>query len=1130
MSYRHRSFYVSAIAATLIVSAPLHAQTITGSIRGTVRDASGALVPDSQVTAHNVATGRDTSTKTDGSGTYVLQSLPIGVYTLTTVHEGFSSSVTAPFALEIDQIAKVDVSLKTGGADTTITVDATSGTLLQTENSTLGTTITSNTLESLPLSGQNFSAATAFVPGAVIPSFSSMGGPNGTERSTTPASLPSFNGNRQQTNNYILDGADINEPLNNVIGYNPAPEALQQIRIITGNADAEYGNVNGGEILMVTKGGTNQFHGSLYSYYENQDGTANLWSNNYNHIAKGVFHQNQFGATIGGPIIKNKLFFFADYEGYRNSAAGSAIATVATQRMRTGDFSELLGLNGGAGLTAANRIQLFNTANGTAKATPYAGNIIPVNNPLAQFLFTHPEIYPLPNHVLSSPTSSVDSGNYMGSSKTIIVNNQGDARVDYVLGMHDSINARFTWGEAYDATPKTVLPITFPGSNDYPTMGGVLNEVHTFNSSLQNAFRAGYTRIAWLQGAPIDSTGVFGTNGNALTGIGYTPQPFAGFSQVNLSSSESNVGTRATATTYYDNVFNYGDDVTWLRGRHVLKFGAQILRYQENNFYPSADGALGTFAYNGAFTTGTAALAPGFKTTGYGFADFALDKAASNGVGGVSGRVGARQYRIAGYVQDDWKLTPQLTVNIGLRYGWDQPMYEVNNKQVNVDTDNPASCPNCLEIAGQNGNSRALYNPFYKQYMPRLGFAYQANPMFVIRGGYGITDDMEGTGANLRMTQNPPFVFQYLNTAQVPTATSGGTPLSVRNGFGTNAVGSSTLYNAWSPRIRPSLIQNFNLTSQILLNSKTSVQMGYVGQVGQHLIIPENANQWTTPGDSSTAPFKGLVGTGGTVYLTQSEGISNYHALQVQVRQRETFGLEYTINYTWAKSMTNNPGFYGVTGVTGASVFPQNIYDPHADYGVSGFDTRNSVNGTMVFALPFGHGRHFGSSWNRAVDEVIGGWKISGDAILYSGFPITISATNVSNANAKTARANQYRPLIVKNRSLLHWFGTDASAVPCGATDNGTCAYGAEQTNSFGTARVGTQRAPVYRLIDMSVFKEFRTYKEQVILVRVDAFNTFNMASYSAPASSSVASTTFGQIVSTLSPARQLQWSAKYRF
>ena len=1129
MRYRQRLFPVSAVAATLIICAASHAQTITGSIRGTVKDASGALVPNSRVTAHNVNTGLETSTRSDSSGTYVLQSLPIGTYTLTTMHDGFSEGVTAPFALEIDQIAKVDVQLKVGGGDTTVNVDATSGTLLQTENATLGTTITMNTLDSLPLSGQNFSSATMFVPGAVNPSYSAMGGANGTERDLSPSTLPSFNGNRQQTNNYILDGADINEPLNNVIGYNPAPEALQQIRVITGNADAEYGNVNGGEILMVTKGGTNQFHGSLYSYYENQDLTANLWSNNYNHVAKGVFHQNQFGATFGGPVLHNKLFFFVDYEGFRNTAAGSAVATVATPRMRIGDFSELLGLNGGSGLTAANRIQLFNTANGTSRATAYTGNIIPVVNPVAQFLFTHPDIYPLPNHTISSPTSSVDAGNYLGSSKTVIVNNQGDARVDYMLGMHDNINARFTWGDAYDATPQTVLPITFPGGNDYPVAGGVLNEVHTFTSSLQNAFRAGYTRIGWLQGQPIDSTGAFGLNGNSIVGIGYTPQPFAGFSQINLSSSESNVGTRASATTYYDNVFNYGDDVVWLRGRHVIKFGAQILRYQENNFYPSADGALGTFAYNGAYTTGATGSAPGYKTTGYGFADFALDKAASDGVGGVNGLVGARQYRVAGYVQDDWKLTPHLTLNIGLRYGYDQPMYEVNNKQVNVNTDNPSSCPNCLEIAGQNGNSRALYNPFYKQYMPRVGFAYQANPIMVIRGGYGITDDMEGTGANLRMTQNPPFVFQYLNTAQTPTSTSGGTPLSVKSGFGSNAVGSSTLYNAWSPRIRPSLIQNFNLTTQLLLNSKTSMQAGYVGQVGQHLIIPENANQWTTPGVSSSAPFAALVGTGGTVYLTQSEGYSNYHALQVQVRQRETFGLEYTINYTWAKSMTNNPGFYGVTGVDGASVFQQNIYDPHADYGVSGFDTRNSVNGTMVFALPFGHGRHFGGTWNRWLDEAAGGWKISGDAILYSGFPITITATNVSNANAKTARANQYLPLIVRNRSLLNWFGTDPSATPCGTTFNGTCAYGAEQANTFGTAHVGTERAPGYRIIDMSVFKEFRTYKEQVILFRADAFNAFNMASYAAP-TASVSSAGFGLIASTLSPARQFQLSAKYRF
>ena len=406
------------------------------------------------------------------------------------------------------------------------------------------------------------------------------------------------------------------------------------------------------------------------------------------------------------------------------------------------------------------------------------------------------------------------------------------------------------------------------------------------------------------------------------------------------------------------------------------------------------------------------------------------------------------------------------------------------------------------------------------------------NPGVVIRGGYGITDDLEGTGANLRLSQNAPFIFQFSNTALTPTTASAGTPTPVENGFAQapgNVLLSSTRYEAWSTKLRPALIQQFNLTTQVLLNSKTSAQIAYVGQLGQHLVVPENANQYTTNNVPSSAPFINLVGSGGLVYLTQSEGYSNYNALQGTIRHQQSSGLEYTFNYTWSKSMTNNPGFYGVSGVDGASVFPQNIYNPHGDYGVAGYDTRNAVNFTTVYQLPFGRGRQFGSHWNRLLDEAIGGWKLSGDAILYSGFPVTITSTNVANAGASTARANQYLPLIVKNRSLPHWFGTDPSAVACSGAFNGTCAYGPELTNTFGTAHVNTARAPGYRIIDMSLFKEFRTYKEEAISFRADAFNTFNLASYAAP-NASVVSSSFGLIASTLSPARQFQFSAKYRF
>jgi hypothetical protein len=293
------------------------AQTVTGSIRGTVTDASGAVVTDARVVAKNVSTGVSTTTVTDRSGSYNLQSLPIGTYVVSAEKSGFKITAERPFALEIDQIARIDLQLQVGDVTTTVEVAQDAGAILQTEDASLGTTVTSNTLESMPLGGQNFSAATVFVPGAVLPTYGSLGSTQGTERDTSFASStqPSFNGNRMQTNNYIFDGTDINEPLQNTIAYNPAPEATEEMRVITGNASAEYGNVNGGEVLVVTKAGSNQFHGSLYTFYENQDGTANTWSNKYNGIAKGVFHQNQFGATVGGPVFKNKLFFFADYLG-----------------------------------------------------------------------------------------------------------------------------------------------------------------------------------------------------------------------------------------------------------------------------------------------------------------------------------------------------------------------------------------------------------------------------------------------------------------------------------------------------------------------------------------------------------------------------------------------------------------------------------------------------------------------------------------------------------------------------------------------------------------------------------------------------------------------------------------------
>jgi len=1098
---------------------PATAQTITATVRGTILDESGAVLSKSSVTATNVNTGVKTKTITGQDGLYSIQFLTIGTYTITATAPGFETATVGPFELQIDQIAKVDIKMKIGSVSASVQVEAETSPVLETEHVTLGTSFSSKMLENISVDGDNFQTLTLFMPGAVNPGYSTNS-TAGAERQTNASSGTSFNGNRQQGNNYVLDGIEINETLNNLAGYNPNPEALQEMRVISANADAEYGGVNGGEMLMVTKGGTNKIHGSLYDRFRDQLMAANTYSNNRSGIAKTVFHQSMFGATIGGPIKKNKLFYFGDYEGVRNVSAGTGTASVASAAMRTGDFSELL---------TANKIQLYNTTNGTKSATPYTNNQIPINNSVAKYLFAHPEVYPLPNHASASASSTVSS-NYHAPTQKIIVNDQGDLRVDYTMNTKDTLMGRFSVGDAYDATTKTPLAITFPASNDYPFHSVVANWVHVFSPALINEFRTGYTRVFWRHSIPNDTTGEFGINGNNVVGIPFTNQAFEGFSAMTFASGITSVGNAAIATTYVENTFNYGDNFTWQRGKHLTKFGAQIARYQQNNFYPGNDGALGTFDYGTEYT-----FNPNVKTgKGYPFAEFVMDEAYFSGVGGVAGPVGQRQFRDSFYVQDDWKFRPNLTFNVGVRYGYDQPIYEVNNKQLNVDISNPSTCTStsgCLEYAGKNGNSRALYKSFFGEVMPRFGFAWQINPRNVLRGGYGITDYMEGTGSNLRLTMNAPFLYQYEDNATTPTTTSGGSPIATSTGFSSGSKTTiQTTYRAWDKNLRPTFVQQYNLTWQYLFLPHTSLQTSYVGEIAQHLIVPVELNEWTAVGGGPTAaPFYNLVGNTGVVDLTESEGVSNYNALQMVLHGEHGQRLQYTVNYTWSKAMTNNPGFYTVNGVSGANSFWQDIRNPRADYGPSAFDTRQAINGTLIFKMPFGRKEKWGSNLNSVVDKAVGGWRLSGNAFFYDGFPVTITSPNNANLNAPTARANQYRKLIIKNQSKNNWFGTDASVTACTGADDGICAYGYEQVGKLGTAHVNTERAPNYKIVNMSIFKTFPTIKGETLEFRMDGYNILNMSSYSAP-NNSVSSASFGEISSTVSPARQFQFNLRYLF
>lgn len=1110
------------LLAVLCCASLAHAQTVTGAITGIVTDPSGAVVPGAQVVALNQETGVDTTATTNSTGLYRIDFLPIGRYQVTVSASGFSTATIPTFSLEILQTATFNVKLEVGTTSATVNVSA-AAPILNTENSTLGTTFTSNTISNVPLNGLDFSALTLYVPGAV--STAGTSGMSSIERSTYYTDTPNMNGNRAQANNYTIDGIDMNETFNNLIAYSPAPESLQEMKVLTANSPADYGNVNGGGIVTVLKSGTNRFHGSAYGYVQDYRMNANSWTNNHAtpKIAVNPYSQAQFGGTFGGPIKRDKLFFFVDYLGSRWHKGGTGSASVFTQAMRNGDFSALL--------AQSNPIQLYDSQNNFA---PYANNQVTIVNPVAKFLFAHPEVYPLPN---ATPTDGIAAGNYQGKTRSYKANNQGDIKIEYHPGVSDLITGFYSMSTAYDGST-SVLPISFPGVNLYPTKITGANWVHTFSPTLINSARIGYTRVKWSTGVPNDPSGVFGTSGNSKVGITFPNQSFQGFSSQNIGNGIDTLGTPAFNGGVIDNTYSYIDNLSWQRGLHMISMGVQGIRYQNN--YPTSNnyGFLGQLTYTGIFTSN-----PTTGDIGYRGADFVLDRVNQAQVTLGSVNVGQRQWRVAGFIQDDYKFRPNLTFNIGIRYEYDQPWVESNNKTGNVDIATGQviyahSIPTGAPAGSGLCKTRGCYNSNFRQIMPRLGFAYQATDRLVVRGGYGATSFFEGNSSNQRLTSITPFI-QALNT---PELTVNDTPRTAEQGFTSSSVNFGGTFNVYPQNIQPAYIQEWSLTAEYALTTTTSLQVGYIGEQGQHIEDYGNLNQYKVNGDPTSAPYynnqylgvNSALGIGsGSLLVTESRATMNFNALEATLRQRASHGLEFTLNYTYGKAMTNSLGNYALN-VNGYSGAFQNYYDSAADYGPAGYDVTHNISFTGVYALPVGRGKEYLSGANRFLDELVGGWKIATAGVGYSGFPETITGPGNGYNSYGQTRANQYRKIKVVHRTVDNWFGTDASATPCttAGADNGVCAFGAPATGEFGSSRNGSVRGPGFLNVDMSAYKDFRVLGEHTVGFRFDAFNAFNIVSYGNP-DTNISDSTFGQIASQgsiRSSERHLQFSARYTF
>ncbi len=1115
----------------------IHGQTVTGNITGEVTDPSGAVVAGAQVLAHNVETGVDSPGTTDSAGAYTIRFLAPGHYTVTVQAKGFKTAQVPEFTLEVLQTAKFNVALTVGGEAASVEISA-AAPILDTTDYTLGSTFTENTISNFPLNGLDFSALTLYVPGAT-----STYGNTGTtqiERDTYYSDSVNMNGNRAQANNYTLEGIDMNETFNNEIAYSPAPAALGEVKVLTANTPAEFGNVNGAGVVSVLKSGTNHFHGSAYAYVQDYRLNANSWQND-NHagtvadpiIPINPFSQDQFGGTFGGPIFHNKLFFFVDYLGSRYHRGGIGTESVLTAKMRTGDFSELL--------SGSSPIQLYDPLNNNA---PYVNNQgVPILNPVAAFLIANPTLYPEPNSV---PTDGIAANNYTAHTRNFKANNQGDIKIDYSMSSRDKLSGFYAMSTAYDGTTP-VLPISFNGPNLYPTKLTGANWVHTFSPSLVNSARIGFTRTVWATNFSVDSTGQFGDSGDSKVGITFPNQKLPGYTYQSISGGLFAGGNPVFGGGLIDNTYSYIDALSWQKGRHYFTFGTSWLRYQNN--YPTANnsGYLGSLSYNGNYT-----MDSNTQTGGYGGADFLLGRVSGVSATLASVNVGQRQWRVGTYFNDDFKLLPNLTISYGLRDELDEPWVEQNNKTGNIDEATGQliyahQVPKGAPAGAGLCKNRGCYNWSFHQIMPRFGFAYQPNGQWVVRGGYSATSFFEGNSSNQRLTSMTPFIQAINFNLTQPSGSNVPTPLTTQNAFNQTATSGGT-YNVYPQNMQPAYIHNYNLTLEYAVTHLMSLQVGYVGESGQHIEDYGNLNQWKTPNDPTSAPFYNNQYIGcqtaaatqicsNTLLVTESRAMMNYNGLQAVLRQRvSNTGLEYTLNYTYSKSMTNAVGNYGLN-VSGYNADPgfENYYNSHADYGLAGSDITHNISGTVVYALPIGHGKRYLANSGRVLDDTLGGWKLTAAGVSYSGFPGTVTTNVSSNVQSYgQERANLVLPLHIRHRTIYQWFGEDTSAQPYlpNGSPNPQSAFQDPAQNTFGTSSNGSIRGPGFHDVDMSIIKDFRIVGEHFVGFQFDAFNAFNIVSYGNP-STNIDSSSWGQIGQQnqiRSVERHLQFSLKYSF
>ena len=1134
------------LCSFLFAAAVALGQAVSGNIAGTVQDATGGAVANAHIKIDDLDRGSNYNIASNADGNYSQTHLLAGRYQLTVQSAGFGT-YSANVTVQVDATTRLDVTLQPSNVKTSVNVvEATP--LLTSDRAEISTTLTGRQVQQLPVLDRNVTNLLLQVPGTQLNTSFQIAA------SENPQAGLQVNANGQYftTNGFLLDGTENESAILGIAVINPNVDALQEFKVTTSNYDAEFGAASGALIQATTRSGTNQWHGSLFEFLRNDLTNA---ADPFTQLNPPL-RWNQFGGSVGAPIIKDKLFGFFDYQGTRRRTGGSVVTTVPTAAERNGDLSALLGpyICNGGGVSAtpcANPAIVTTTAGGNVPARagmvfdPQTGdpatgagrsvyaangvvNMVPVAPQMGKLL----SLIPLPN------TGSGIFNNFVSEGVQRFDTDQYDGRVDYNLSGATHIFGRYTLANFDNYSPAAFgdagggpSAFNFSGDSIDRNQSLAVGLDHTFSPTLITDARFGFYRYRIrvqpndTGTTPAQDAGLPGLNTGSASTTGlpaFYVQGNGGFNfGYALGVNSCNCPLKET-----ENQFQWVNNWTKIAGDHTIKFGADVRRGQQQRI-PSDSHRSGEITFNDS-TTGDSFLdnlASGAASTGSSIGSYLLGLPSkfSRYYTGSDYYPGLRETRLFFFVQDSWRITPKLTVNYGLRY--ENYLPQVAAKPGGAGSFDPTTGE--VLAAGIGNVPRNLgVKPYNTGFVPRFGIAYQATEKTVVRAGYGQSFNPGGLGSVFGQgaDYNPPIVnsqnvnqpnlytpaFNLLNGPPAPLSppvSSTGRYL-LPDGIGIN-------YFTWPlSAYRIPEVYFWNFTVQQRFTSNMALEVAYVGNVGRHLTEEVNQNQAVPgPGDlDPRRPFYRFDLTQGIVQYCNCDN-SSYNGLQMKLQRQFSHGLDFLVTYTWAKAMTNSEG---------GSNFG-NAYDIRADHGPAAWDREHVVTIQHNWDLPFGRSRYWKLGNNPILDAVLGGWRLSGVHTLETGLPFTPTVSNAPllNADFGTTRADLVGDPSVPNQNRNLWFNPAAYSEP-------------SQPFRNGTAGRNSLRGPNLVMFNFSLAKNLLLGERRSLELRADAFNLFNHVNLGLPGSPAgtvnIDASGAAQITAVQVPMRQMQFGMRFQF